>query len=504
MMAYIVLYIAIFLALVGVILVSFYYAVLKWAMPRFERLLGQSDRTSLVELFFGLRTTTLPELLFTLQRAQSGKPAQHAMGSPVRHPLLDDFAWDPATLQPRPLQRRHTVDTTVILGPRAKRPLMLALPILIAPMGYGIALNWETKVAFAQAAALAGIATNSGEGPFLPAERAYASRWILQFGRGPWNHQTAAIRQADMVEVQVGQGSEAGTGVYKLPRTLPRRVRQATDHPRRGLRIRAHFPAPIPRIIAQIRRINPHIPIGIKLPASNHLERDLALLVRWGVDIVTLDGAEAATAGSPAVISDHFGIPTAQAVIRANQWLKGSGHRDAMSVVASGGARSASDIAKLLALGADAVVIGTALLFAASHEQTSRVLARYGPSRLVFATPHLPRQQTLDVDIAAEHAVKWIKATRAELQLLSQAVGVDHVHQLAPHHLLARSDYARCLLTNARVKTPHSWALLGQLAGMTQSYEQLNAVLDHLLVDIHQLYSHAHPPAAAYHVTQLL
>ncbi|MCY0879103.1 MAG: glutamate synthase-related protein [Firmicutes bacterium] len=425
-----------------------------WGIPgvkrRLERLLGESPRTGITELFFSLQATTLREMMLTLQRATTGKPANHPMGSPMATPWLDEFGWDPATLDPPARPRGSAVALAARLGPRAHRPLRLEFPVLIAPMGYGIALNWATKVALAQASALTGIATNSGEGPFLPAERAYAARWVLQFGRGPWNHQSATIRLADMVEIQLGQGSEADTGVRKSPQHLPRRIRQATDHPERTFRIHGGIPFSLRRVVARIRRLNPEVPVGVKIPASDHLEHDIARLLGLKIDVLTVDGAEAASSSSPAVISDHFGLGCLEAVVRADVWLKALGQREHVSLVASGGVRGADDIAKLLALGADAVAVGSALLMAASHGQVHRVVPRFGPTRLVLASPQLSPRDTLDVDMAAIHAVNWLKATQGELGLIAQAAGVAGLDELGPQHLIPRTARARALLAYAK------------------------------------------------------
>jgi isopentenyl diphosphate isomerase/L-lactate dehydrogenase-like FMN-dependent dehydrogenase len=429
----------------GVALLA-WFAGVRWVKRYVEQLLGESPRTGITELFFSLRSTTLREMMLTLQRATSGKPAKHPMGSRMAHPWLDEFGWDPAKLCPPALPRQSPVETAVRLGPRAPRPLVLTFPVLMAPMGYGIAVNWATKVTMAEASALTGIAANSGEGPFLPAERSYATRWILQFGRGPWNHQAATIKMADMVEIQLGQGSEADTGVRKSPQRLPLRVRQATDHPQRQFRIRGGIPFSLEATIRRIRRINPRVPVGVKIPATHHVEHDILRLLALGVDVITLDGAEAASSSSPAVISDHFGLSTAEAVVRAHVWLTALGQRHRVSLVASGGARGADDIAKLIALGADAVAVGSALLMAASHGQVHRVLPRYGPTRLVLSSPKLPAQDTLDVDTATGHVVNWLNATRSELVLIAQAVGVARLCDLSPYHLIPRSARAASLV----------------------------------------------------------
>jgi hypothetical protein len=447
------------------------------AVRRTERGLGRSPRTSLLELFFSLEATSPRDVILTLQRAQQGKPAEHPMGSPPRGVQLDEFGWDPATLFPPAKGRSTSVTTRTVLGPRAARPLPLEFPVVIAPMGYGIAVNRETKVALAQASALVGIATDSGEGPFLPEERAYAARWILEFGRGPWNHQPETLRLADMLEIQVGQASEAATGVRKPPRQLPRAVRRATDAPGRTFQIHGGLKVPLGRLIRRLRAVNPDVPLAVKIPANNHLEEDLERLLAWGVDVIVLDGAAAGSSSSPAVVSDHFGVSAVEAVVRAHHWLITHGRRGEVSLVASGGIRDGGDVAKILALGADAVAVGSAVLMAATHGQGARVLPRYSPSRLVFAGPRRSRRERLDTDVAALHAVNWLRATRAELRLVAQAVGVSHIAALSPYHLIARTPAAEALLATARADAPTGWRLSAGLRRLVSGYRDVSATL---------------------------
>lgn len=457
----------------------------RWVAHRVEDDLGQPIRTRWTEWLFGLQSTSLRNIVFTAQRAATGKPAEHPMGSPrPPEPWLDQIAFDPATWFPAAKPRSAPIDLTTVLGTGASRPLVLRLPVLVAPMGYGLAVNRLTKIALAQAATAAGTATSSGEGPFLPEERADAARWILQWGRGPWNHHPNVIALADMVEIQIGQGSEASTGVIKTPRHLPRRIRQASDRPWAPVHLRGGLVRPLPAWINRIRRAHPGIPIGVKLPATAHLESDLAALAALDIDVVTLDGAEAATGSSPAVIADHFGIPTAIAVVRARRWLDHHHHSGRIQLVASGGARSAADVAKLLALGADAVSMGTALLFALSHTQISHLPVSAGPTQLVLSR----RSPTdLDLDSAAEHLTRWFSATRQELELILQALGIQSLVELCPCHLVAHTPSAASAL-GVRYLADPAPPLVAEMSALTATYAAMSRVLTQLLVRWPHLY----------------
>ncbi|AUW92827.1 hypothetical protein BXT84_01705 [Sulfobacillus thermotolerans] len=440
---------------------------------RVEHLLGSSPRTSILELFYSLQAWSWREIILTMRRAQSGKVAEHPMDSFVLSPsLLDQLAFDPATFHPNAHPHTHNISLTTQIGPRAKRPLTLRLPVLIAPMGYGIGLAADTKLALAQISSVIGTAASSGEGPFLPEERAYAQRWILQWSKGPWNHSRAVIKLADAIEIHLGQGAEAEIAVHKTHH-LPRRLkRMAGQH---QIVFHSGIPRDFFRLVPYLRRINPDVPIGVKIPASQHLEADLAILTALSLDFITIDGSEAGSAGSPAVISDHFGIPTASAVKRARDWLI-SRHIEGVSLIASGGAKGAADIAKLLALGADAVDVGSAILFAMSHGQVERLVPTFfqGPSALVFADSPKHRHPRLDIGQAVLHGTHWFEATAQELQVILQALGLGDVHNLSRQALIARTLEAQTLLelpTSQHV--PGESGLSQQVSSLATEYQRL-------------------------------
>lgn len=451
--------------------------VVRAGVRRLEAALGQDPSRNWVELLFSLASTSVREIALTAQRAHTGEPARHPMGSPrFVASYLDQIGFDPATLAPPSLPRRVRPRLATVLGPAAGRPLVLELPVFVAPMGYGVGLNGAAKQALAEAATLAGTATSSGEGPFLSEERALAHRWILQVGRGPFSHQPETIRLADMVEVQVGQGSKAGTGVEKRRPALPRRLRRALDARSGPVRIRGGLPLPLAAWIRRVRRANPAVPLGVKIPASQHLEADVERLVALGVDVITLHGAEAGSASSPAVISDHAGLPAALAVVRARRWLDAHGFSDRVSLVASGGVRGAADVAKLLALGADAVAVGTVVLLAASHGQVTRLGWARGPAALVLAGP---RAAPLDADEAAEQAANWFLATAQELRLLCQALGVTDVGDIGRRHLVAYTREAARLFGLAFAGDPGP-TVGDSVAALVRGYRRLNRVLARL------------------------
>lgn len=478
---WVVIYLGMNMALAAVMVIGLILAW-RWVAIRLERDLGRNPKGTLWEFLFSLNANSRADLALTMQRAEQGKPAEHPLGSVPDVMWLDHIGFDPATLHPVPKDRTTPVNLAVRLGPKAATPLPLSLPILIAPMGYGVALSEEAKIALAQAASLTDTAIVSGEGPFLPEERAFATKWVLQWSRAEWAHQEAVVQLADMVEIQMGQGSEAGIGIVKNPQTVPARVADAAMGP---VVIHAISPQSIPRWIEKIRHIKSGCPIGIKLPANQHLEQDLHLVTQWGVDVITLDGSAAGSAGSPAVISDHFGLDVALAIHRAHRWLTQAGVRQQVSLVASGGIHDAADVAKVLALGADAAAIGSTLLFALSHEQVAEHLPGSPPTAVVMAHGQASSPPQLDLDKASEHVTAWFEATRAELTLLCQALGVDCIQDLGPQHLVARTSEAARRFDIASDGEPVNWGQVKESLGeLADHYEIVNDILGRVVQKI--------------------
>ncbi len=459
------------LAVLGVLLLGMWWMIRRLS-GFLEHLAGTDPRINLFEVFFALKAWSWREILLTLERSAKGKRAEHPMGSVVRNtPWLDRLAFDPATLKPH-LPGLKDISLKVRIGPRAKKPLTLELPVLIAPMGYGVGLSAGAKTALAQISTIVGTVTSSGEGPYLPEERAYALKWILQWSQGPWNHQKEVILLADMVEIHLGQGAEANIRISRR-KNLPRRIRRMVQG--HSVVIHAKMP-PLPRLFSYLKRINPDIPIGVKLPATNHIEKDLTILTKWPIDALTVDGQEAASQNSPTVISDHFGISTAWAIARSRAWLRRH-HIQDLSLIASGGIKGAADIAKLIALGADAVAVGSPLLIAMSHGQLSKFmpLSPLGPSKLVFADNYSPTAPDFDVGQAVHHGVNWFLATKDELRTILQALALHDVQSLSPRFLIANTEDVAPLLALSSLGDISP--VLTSLTQLVEGYRELNLCL---------------------------
>lgn len=164
-------------------------------------------------------TRTTPHVILeTNLRAEKGEAILRPIGGPKKFPDFGGLMFNVAQLATLPTPEDVPVKTSVVLGKRAARPLKLDIPIIVSAMAYGFGLSEKAKIALARGAALAGTATNTGEGPFLPSERKAARKLIIQYNRGTWGKDPEILRQADMIEIQLGQGAQAGIGhVFKIP-----------------------------------------------------------------------------------------------------------------------------------------------------------------------------------------------------------------------------------------------------------------------------------------------
>ncbi|CEP66989.1 Aldolase-type TIM barrel [Moorella glycerini] len=386
--------------------------------------------------------TGLQKIVETNLRAQQGQLIQRPFGSPWRFPGTDGLVFNLAQLAKLPVEESVPVNTKVTLGPQAARPLKISMPIIVSGMAYGLALSEKAKIALARGASLAGTATNTGEGPFLPSERQAARHLIVQYNRGGWNHNPRILKQADMVEIQFGQAARGGLGHSINYDEIPPKGRHLLGlKPGQAAVTHARMPGikdpqkDLPPLVTRLRHLTGGVPIGAKIGAGNDLEKDLAILLEAGVDFIAIDGAGAATKGSPPIVQDDFGVPTVYAVNRAATFLKKHGVKDKVSLIAGGGLVTPGDFLKILALGANAVYIGTIALFALTHTQVLKAMPWEPPVQVVFAQGRY--QDQLDVDKAAHNLANFLRACNAEIMAGVRALGKKSVRQVNKTDLAA-------------------------------------------------------------------
>ncbi|MDI3317049.1 MAG: FMN-binding glutamate synthase family protein [Bacillota bacterium] len=413
------------------------------------RLLKDRYDENLWDLVIGV-TRMGPHVLFETElRADNKADAfERPLGSLVRTEVLSGVAFNPAQLIRPPLAPDAPVDLSVRLGPRARRPLRLDFPVLVAGMGYGVALNRNVVLALARGASLAGTAYNAGSGPLLEEVARSADRLIVQYSGGAWTRDPKRLEQADMIEIQVGHGGRAAAGRLLPPDAVPAEVRksmQTGSGPDQPLVVEAPVPGTtgmreLRRLVRNLRQLIDGGPIAVKLAATHDLEVEVLALLEAGVDVIVVDGSEAGTHSSPPVIADDFGIPTAHALARVTKLLDRTGARREVSLIISGGFRTPGEVLKAVALGADAVYMGTAVLMAATHGQLSKSVPVEPVTQIAWAAGRFARR--FDPDLGAETVHRFLRSVRGELADGLRALGRPRLRDLTRGDLVARDRVA--------------------------------------------------------------
>lgn len=362
-----------------------------------------------------------------------------ATGESIIEPMRTrqpSFSWDDilikgAQLARIPLNPDTPVNTETVIGPRAEKPLVIDTPVFITHMSFG-ALSKEAKLALAEGSAAVRTAMCSGEGGILPESMARAYKYIFEYVPNRYSVTEDNLRQVDAVEIKIGQSAKPGMGGH-LPaeKVTPeiatiRGFAEGVDikSPARFDDIRS--PEELKTKVDWLRAATGGRPIGIKF-AAGHIEKDLAVAVYAGPDFITIDGRAGATGASPIFIKAAASVPTPFALYRARKYLDANdaGH---ISLVITGGFRISADFAKGLALGADAVAIGTAALVAIGCRQFRICNTGKCPTGIATQDPAL--RSRLDVATSARGLANFLRVSTAELMDFARLTGKDDIHRL--------------------------------------------------------------------------
>lgn len=349
-----------------------------------------------------------------------------------RLPSWDSVQFVTAQLARFPLLDDEPVDTSVVIGPNALRPLRLDRPMFVSDMSFG-ALSQEAKVALARGAELAGTAICSGEGGMLPEEQAECSRYLYELASAGFGWREELLDRVQAFHLKFGQGAKTGTGGHLPGNKVVGRIAEVRGLPEGTPAISpARFPQwssldEIADFLAHVRDRSGGIPIGAKLSAQ-HIEADLDAALELGVDYVILDGRGGGTGAAPRIFRDHISVPTMAALARARRHLDRSGRFD-ITLVATGGLRTAPDIAKALALGADAVALANSALQAIGCVGMRACNTDRCPAGIATQDPAL--RSRLPVQDAAERLARFLDATTQLITVLARACGHRRVGDFA-------------------------------------------------------------------------
>jgi glutamate synthase domain-containing protein 2 len=383
-----------------------------------------------------------------------------------RWATFDDLTFLPCSLTRIPLEGyREKCSTKTLLGTRfAKRPIELDIPVMITGMSWG-ALSYNAKVALARGARTIGSSNTTGDGGMLMAERENSRTLIYEVLPSRYGINVHHMRMADAIELTIGQGAKPGTGGLLLGSKVSETIAKQRDLPvgvdQRSPARHPDFLGPDDMIIKveELREATDwQVPIFIKMGASRVFD-DVKLAAKAGADVIVVDGMEGGTGASPAILQEHTGIPTLAAVCEARAALEDIGLYGEVQLIIAGGIRDGVDAAKAMALGADAVYIGTAALIALNcnrpifvedyhklgtephhchHCHTGRC-----PVGITTQDPAL--MQRLDIDDGAERVANLLRSMTLEIQMLARACGKSDIHHLEPEDMAALSMEASAI-----------------------------------------------------------
>lgn len=367
-------------------------------------------------------------------RAESGKELARPLGSPVVLSPWDKLLLNPKQLFQLPASDYKQVDMKTVIGSTAKKPLQLEIPVMITGMSYGGSLSMPVKIALAKGATMSGTSTNTGESAVTREERGAARLLIGQYHRGGQLSGQEQLQQLDAIEVQLGQGAWGGAVDSTMKaEDIGEDLRKAWQLKKgENATVYARMPgkSTTQDYITMINNMKAQydVPIGIKIAGTDYIEYELAVIAETQADYIVVDGSEGGTAVANPTLQDNVGLPTFHTLVRTIDWLVKNNMRERFSVIAAGGLSTPGHFLKALALGADAVYIGTIALLAALHTQMTKALPQAPPSQMLLYKGKLADK--LDVDLAANHLAKFLASCKAEMQLAVQATGKSSIKEL--------------------------------------------------------------------------
>tara|TARA_B100001013_G_C24620689_1_gene447111 strand:- start:508 stop:1830 length:1323 start_codon:yes stop_codon:yes gene_type:complete len=400
-----------------------------------------------------------PEIIEDIQaKAELGRYRLRGYGTLRKLPSFDDLTFITSGLSRVPLEGyRESCSTKTTIGARnASEPLELETPIYITGMSYG-ALSKTAKVALGKAASSIGTMTVTGDGGMLLEEREASNLLMYQVLPSRYGFNPDHLKQADALEIVIGQGAKPGTGGLLMGLKVSKTIADQRELPA-GIDQRSPVRHPdwmgsddLMIKLEELREVTEgKVPIFLKLGAGRVTD-DVKLAAKVGADAIVIDGMEAGTGASPELQLDHTGVPTMPATAEAVKALHELGLEDEVDLIISGGITSGADIAKALALGAKGVAIGTAALIALNCNKSiyvsdyERLGTRPGachhchtgmcPVGITTQDPEL--ESRLDLDEAAERVANYLNALTLEVQLISRACGKRDIHNLEPEDLRA-------------------------------------------------------------------
>ncbi|MBY5923260.1 glutamate synthase-related protein [Ferrimonas balearica] len=379
-----------------------------------------------------------PEVAFIHQLAREGLKYSHhgpmvAMGVPRQTlPQWDSIQLMVAQLARAPLLDDTPVATELVIGPEARKPLKLAMPLFVSDMSFG-ALSREAKIALAQGAEIAGTGICSGEGGMLDAEHDACSRYFYELAAARFGYDENKLKGVQAVHFKAGQAAKTGTGGHLPADKVTAEIAavrglnpgQAAISPARFADLTT--PGDFRRCADHIREITGGVPIGFKLSA-NHIERDIQFALDASADYLILDGRGGGTGAAPALFRDNISVATIPALARARRYLDAQGRQD-ITLIITGGLRTPADFVKALALGADGIALANAAIQALGCVGARMCNTNRCPTGIATQDPAL--RQRLDVIEGPKRVARYLQSSTELMAVLARACGYHRLSEFS-------------------------------------------------------------------------
>ena len=364
------------------------------------------------------------------QMAITGESIVSAMYTDLPMPNWDEILILGNQLNPQPLEADVEVNTKTVIGKNARKPLTIETPIYITHMSFG-ALSYNAKVALAKGSAAVMTAQGSGEGGILPEEMQNAYKYIFEYVPNKYSVTKDNLKNADAIEVKIGQSTKPGLGGQLQAEKVTSQIAQIRGKP---IGEDIHSPSIIPNVstkedlkelVDDLRIRSRGRPIGLKF-AAGRVEADLDYVLYAEPDFITIDGRGGSTGASPKLVRDSTSVPTIYALSRARKYL--DEHESDIDLTITGGLRVSSDFAKALAMGANAIAIGTAAMIALACQQYK--ICDTGDCPMGVATHDEELTKRLKIETASKRVENLLKVSTEELKTFARITGHGDVHDL--------------------------------------------------------------------------
>ena len=383
------------------------------------------------------------ELIHALARDGLQKFGHHgemaAMGVPRNElPSWDDIQILTAQLHRKPLLEDTVVGTELVIGPGAKKPLRLEIPIFVSDMSFG-ALSEEAKTAMAKGAELAGTGICSGEGGMLPEEQQANSRYFYELASAKFGYEEALLSRVQAFHFKAGQAAKTGTGGHLPGAKVTGKIAKVRNLPEGKSAISPsafsefETAADYRDFAARVRELTGGIPIGFKMSAQ-HIEKDFDFALLAGADYIILDGRGGATGAAPLLFRNNISVPTIPALARARRHLDRCDRKD-VTLIITGGVRTPSDFIKALCLGADGIAVANSAMQAIGCIAARICNTNNCPAGI--ATQKEELRAKLQIDVAAERLARFLKASVDLMKIMARACGHHHLREFNPDDITA-------------------------------------------------------------------